>query len=146
MRAGSMRRAKRGRTVLDEDNAFIALSIAAMDASGHVSAEEAARAHDILWSTRRFRQRSGDAVGRRIATVQTLIEKHGAQAIIHAAARAIPKRLRSTVYAVAADIVLVDGRLERLERRFLTGLADDLGLDPNRAKNILDVVRLKNSA
>ena len=32
---------------LDADDAFIALLIAAMDASGHVSAEEAARAHTI---------------------------------------------------------------------------------------------------
>jgi hypothetical protein len=32
-------------SVLDADDAFIALLIAAMDASGHVSAEEAARAH-----------------------------------------------------------------------------------------------------
>ncbi len=51
---------------LDADDAFIALLIAAMDASGHVSAEEAARAHNIIWSMRRFRHRSGDTVGRKI--------------------------------------------------------------------------------
>ena len=44
---------------VDADDAFIALLIAAMDASGHVSAEEAARAHNIIWSMRRFRHRSG---------------------------------------------------------------------------------------
>jgi hypothetical protein len=31
-----------------------------MDASGHVSAEEATHAHNIIWSTRRFRRRDGD--------------------------------------------------------------------------------------
>jgi Tellurite resistance protein TerB len=103
---------------LDADDAFIALLIAAMDASGHVSAEEAARAHNIIWSMRRFRHRSGDAVGRRIERMRTLVEKRSASPVIEAAARQIPTRLRRAAFAVAADLVLVDGRMERLERRF----------------------------
>jgi len=56
---------------LDADDAFIALLIGAMDASGHVSAEEAARAHDIIWSMRRFRHRSGETVGRKIERMRS---------------------------------------------------------------------------
>jgi len=131
---------------LDADDAFIALLIAAMDASGHVSAEEAARAHNIIWSMRRFRHRSGDTVGRKIERMRTLVEKHGASPVIEAAARQIPTRLRAAAFAVAADLVLVDGRMERLEGRFLRQLAVDLGLERHTAKSILDVMRLKNSA
>ena len=131
---------------LDADDAFIALLIAAMDASGHVSAEEAARAHNTIWSMRRFRHRSGDAVGRKIERMRTLVEKRGASPVIEAAARHIPKRLRGAAFAVAADLVLVDGRMERLEGRFLRELAADLGLERHTAKSILDVMRLKNSA
>ncbi len=47
---------------------------------------------------------------------------------------------------MAADLVLVDGRMERLEARFLRQLAVDLGLDLHATKSILDVMRLKNSA
>jgi tellurite resistance protein len=131
---------------LDADDSFIALLIAAMDASGHVSAEEAARAHNIIWSMRRFRHRSGDTVGRKIERMRTMVEKHGASPVIEAAARHIPKRLRGAAFAVAADLVLVDGRMERLEGRFLRELAADLGLERHTAKSILDVMRLKNSA
>jgi tellurite resistance protein len=131
---------------LDADDAFIALLIAAMDASGHVSAAEAARAHNIIWSMRRFRHRSGDTVGRKIERMRTLVEKRGASSVIEAAARKIPTRLRRAALAVAADLVLVDGRMERLEGRFLRQLAADLGLDRQTAKNILDVMRTKNSA
>jgi len=131
---------------LDADDAFIALLIAAMDASGHVSAEEAARAHNIIWSMRRFRHRSGDTVGRKIERMRTLVEKHGASPVIEAAARQIPTRLRAAAFAVAADLVLVDGRMERLEGRFLRQLAVDLGLERHTAKSILDVMRLKNGA
>lgn len=61
---------------LDADAAFLAVVIGAMDASGHVSATEAARAHDILWATRRFRHRDGDEVGLEIERTKTLIEQH----------------------------------------------------------------------
>ena len=131
---------------LDADDAFIALLIAAMDASGHVAAEEAARAHNIIWSMRRFRHRSGDTVGRKIERMRTLVEQHGASPVIESAARHIPRRLRGAAFAVAADLVLVDGRMERLEGRFLKQLAVDLGLERDAAKSILNVMRLKNSA
>jgi hypothetical protein len=60
--------------------------------------------------------------------------------------RKIPTRLRGAAFALAADLVLVDGRMERLEGRFLRQLAADLGLDRETAKDILDVMRVKNSA
>ena len=119
----------RGKGTLDAADAFIALLIAAMDASGHVSAEEAARAHNIIWSMRRFRHRSGETVGRKIERMRTLVETDGASSVIGAAARQMPTRLRQSAFAVAADLVLVDGRMERLEGRFLRGLAVDLSRD-----------------
>ena len=130
---------------LDADDALIALLIGAMDASGHVSAAEAARAHNIIWSTRRFRRRDGDDVGRRIGRTKTLIERQGASRVIEAGARTIPPRLRPAAFAVAADLVLVDGRMEPAEARFLRQLASDLGLRREVAKNILAVMRIKNS-
>ena len=142
----SLHRRSRPAALRDADDGFIAVLIAAMDASGHVSPEEAARAHHIIWSMRRFRHRSGEAVGRRIQRVRTLIETQGAASVIDAAARRIPVRLRGAAFALAADIVLVDGRLEQLERRFLRKLVADLGITGKSAKRIVDVIRVKNSA
>jgi len=131
----------RRKTTLDADDAFIALLIAAMDASGHVSVAEAARAHNIIWSMRRFRHRSGETVGRKIERMRTLVETDGASSVIDAAARRIPARLRPSAFALAADLVLVDGRMEG---RFLRGLATALGLDRQEATTIPDVMRVKN--
>jgi tellurite resistance protein len=128
------------------DDAFIALLIAAMDASGHVSSEEAARAQNVIWSMRRFRDRSGEAVGRRIERMRKLVADHGASAVIEATARKIPARHRGAAFAVAADLVLVDGRMERLEGQFLRQLSRVLGLHRTAASDILKVIRLKNSA
>jgi tellurite resistance protein len=110
-----------------------------------VSAAEAARAHNIIWSTRRFRRRNGNEVGRRIERARTLIEQHGVAPVIEAGARKIPRRLRPAAFAVAADLVLVDGKMERAEARFLRRLASDLGLPTAEAESILDVLQIKNS-
>jgi tellurite resistance protein len=141
--AGRVRRARRP---LDSDDAFIALLIAAMEASGHVSAEEAARAHNIIWSMRRFRHRSGERVGRAIARMKALVTSEGASAVLDAAARTIPRRLRPAALAIAADLVLVDGRMERSEARFLRTLAGALGLNIDTTESVLRVIRIKNSA
>ncbi len=129
---------------LGTDETFLALLIGAMEASGHVSAEEAARTHNIIWSMRRFRHKPGEIVGREIEEMRTLVGRYGAPAIVAAAARAIPARLRPTAFAIAADLVLVDGKIERLERRFLDRLGTDLRLDRDVARRILDVMVLKN--
>ena len=133
-------------SALDADDVFIALLIAAMDASGHVSAEEAARAHNIIWSTRRFRHRSGERVGRKIERMKSLIETHGASAVLETSVRQIPARQRPAAFAIAADLTLADGRMERSEARFLRGLAAELKLKKDVADDILRVIRIKNSA
>lgn len=134
----------RGAKKLDADEAFLALLIAAMDASGHASAAEAARAHNIIWSMGRFRRRSGETVGRKIDRARQLVEEHGASSVIAASARTIPAKLRTSAFAVAADLVLVDGRMDRREGRFLEQLAGWLGLDRETARGILNVMRMKN--
>lgn len=133
------------RVALDADDALLALVVAAMNANAHVSPEEGARAQHIIMSTRRFRRRSGEEIGRRLDRVRTLLETHGAAPVVQAAGRAIGARLGPSAYAVAADVVLVDGRLESAERRFLTALARALEVDPATARAILDVIRTKNA-
>lgn len=128
------------------DDALIGLLIGAMNANEHVAADEAARAHHIIWSMRRFRRKSGDTVGRTIDRMKTLIEEHGPWPVIETALRRVPARLRPAAFAVATDLVLVDGKMERLERQFLNRLARALGLDRNAAERIVAVMLVKNSA
>jgi len=133
-----------GRLTLDE--ALLAFLIAAMNANGHVTAEEAARAHNLIWSMRRFRRKSGETVGRGIERMRTLVEERGAWPVLEAGARGIPSRLRPAAFAVAADLVVADGRIDPSERRFLDRLAADLRLDRKTAGQIRDVMIVKNSA
>jgi tellurite resistance protein len=140
------RAARRSVPALTLDEAFIALFIGAMDANSHVSPREAARAHHIIWSMKRFRRKSGDTVGRLIENTKGLVEQHGATAIIEAASRAIPTRFRSAAFALSTDLVLADGKIEPAERQFLHRLAESLGLDRMRRDVVLNAMLIKNSA
>ena len=136
------RSARRGPLSLDE--ALIALFIAGMNANGHVAPDEAARAHHLIWSTRRFRRKSGETVDRLIEDMRDFVATSDARVVLERAAKAIPARGRPSAFAVLVDLLLADGKLERKERRFLRELGSDLKLKPHTVQQILDVITLKN--
>jgi uncharacterized tellurite resistance protein B-like protein len=131
---------------LTVDEAFIALFIGAMEANQHVSREEAERAHHIIWSMKRYRHKSGETVDRLIDVMRRVVETRGASATVDIAARALPSRLRPAAFALSADLVLADGKIERAERRFLGQLAEAFGLDPQSRDRLIEAMLIKNSA
>lgn len=128
--------------VLDE--ALIALFIGAMDANGHVAREELARAHHLIWSTKQFRRRSGESVGRLIDRMKRLLEEQDAPAVLDAAARAIPAKLRPSAFAVVADLLLADGKIDARERRFLRRLAVNFNIRARVASQVIEAMLVKN--
>lgn len=131
--------------VLTLDQAIVAVLIGSMLANEHVSPEESERAHHLTWSMRRFRRRSGDTVGRLIARVREHVVAEGPTAVVQQATKVIPPSLRPSVLAVAADLVLADGSLQREERQFLGELARQLKIAPALSLQILKIVALKNA-
>jgi tellurite resistance protein len=136
-------RAKPGKE-LELDEALIALFIAAMDANGHVAREELARAHHLIWSTRRFRRKSGERVGRLIDRMKRLVEDQDTSAVIDRAATAVPAGLRRSAFAVVTDLLLADGKIDASERRFLQRLAATFRIPVGTATRVLEVMLLKN--
>jgi tellurite resistance protein len=129
---------------LDLDEALIALFIGAMNANDHVAREELARAHHLIWSTKRFRRKSGEAVGRLIDRMRRLLEEQDPAAVMEAAARAIPARLRPSAFAIVADLVLADGKIDAQERKFLHRLAVDFNIRTGVASHIIEAMLVKN--
>jgi hypothetical protein len=129
---------------LTVDESLIALFISAMDANGHVSPAELERAHHLIWSTRRFRQRDGDEVNRIIGEMRTLVESLGVERVLELAVKGIPARLREPAFAVLTDLLLVDGRLDIDERAFLRRVGSDLQIGSPSQRRIGEVLALKN--
>ncbi len=131
-------------TRLELDEALIALFIGAMNANDHVSREELARAHHLIWSTKQFRRKSGETVGRLIDRLKGLLEEQDAAAVMEAAARRIPARLRPSAFAVVADLLLADGKIDARERKFLQRLAVGFNLQARVASGVMEAMLLKN--
>ena len=126
------------------DEALMALFIGAMDANGHVAREELARAHHLIWSTRRFRRKSGETVGRLIDRMKRLLEEQDRSAVMEAAARAIPAKLRPSAFAIVADLLLADGKIDARERKFLQRLAIDFNIRARLASQVMAAMLVKN--
>jgi tellurite resistance protein len=141
-KGGSVRR--RAVRTLEPDEALIALFIGAMNANDHVAREELARAHHLIWSTRRFRRKSGETVGRLIDRMKRLLEERDVAAVMESAAKAIPAKLRGSAFALVADLLLADGKVDARERRFLQRLAVSLGIPARVATDVVDAMLLKN--
>jgi hypothetical protein len=135
---------KRGR--LSVDGAMIAVLIGAMDANAHVSREEAWRAHHIIWSMRRFRNRPGEDVDRQIDAVRARMVKYGKDIVLLEAVRTLPARLRPSAFALAVDLLLADARLEPVEKRFVKQLAVKLNIQPGLANDLVRAMVIKNTA
>lgn len=137
-------RARARARTLGLDEALIALFIGAMNANDHVAREELARAHHLIWSTKHFRRKSGETVGRLIDRVKRILEDEDPAAVMAAAARVIPAKLRPPAFAVVADLLLADGKIDARERRFLQRLAADFDMRAAAATHIVDAMLTKN--
>jgi tellurite resistance protein len=129
---------------LELDEALIALFIGAMDANDHVTPEELARAHHLIWSTKHFRRKSGETVGRLIERMKRLVEDQAPAGVMEAAARGIPAKLRPSAFAVVADLLLADGKIDARERKFLHRLAADLNIRARVASQAVEAMLVKN--
>ena len=72
------------------------------------------------------------------------VEESDARVVVTRAANGIPARVRSSAFAVLVDLMLVDGKLEGKERRFLRELGSHLKRKPESVEQILDVLVVKN--
>lgn len=129
---------------LSLEEAFVLVLLAAVSADGHVSADESAEVFRTFrgmglyrgWSTERLQAIVGQAMER--------IEYHGVAPMVARAARRLPRDLRETAFANAADLVLSDRRVAGHERHLLDELQVVLELAEERAAVILEVLRVKN--
>jgi tellurite resistance protein len=126
------------------DQALVTLFIGAMEANDRTTADEAERAQHLIWSTRRFRTRSGDAVGKLIEETRRLVAAGDSGTLMERAAKAIPRGLRRPAFAVLADVLLADGRLDRRERTFLQRIGTTMALRPDQVRGILETIQVKN--
>jgi hypothetical protein len=129
---------------LSLQEAYAAVLVAAISADGRFGVEEANRLNNVLSTSRLFEDsaRVGDVTV--VERALNLLSDQGLAPVLAACGARIPPPLRKTVFAVATDLVLADGRIEEREKAFVDQLQAALQVDDATALKIVEVLLIKN--
>jgi hypothetical protein len=120
------------------------LLVAAIAVDGTVTTSEAVRIGDVLGTCHLLRQAGNGSTQAIAHRAIVLLTEYGLPAILTGCARVIPSDLRPTVFALATDLALADGRMSDRERAFIDELQIVLGIDDATTAKIVDVLLIKN--
>ena len=131
---------------LSVPEAYAAVLVAAISADGRFGVAEAERLNAVLSNSQLFESavRAGDVTV--VERALNLLTDRGLGPVLAASAASIPPDLRASVFAVATDLVLADGRIEGREKSFIDQLQAALQLDDATALKIVEVLLIKNRA
>jgi hypothetical protein len=76
--------------------------------------------------------------------MKKLLEEQEPAAVMEAAAVGIPPKLRPSAFAVVADLLLADGKIDARERNFLRRLAADFNIRARVANHVIEAMLVKN--
>ena len=129
---------------LSSSDAVVAVLVGGVAVDGVLKTEEARRLQDALSSTRWLLGTGVDRPADLTKRALDLIGEHGLAAVLDACGKAIPAELRATTFALATDLVLVDGRLSGRESGFIDRVQRALQIDNDLARRIVEVLVIKN--
>lgn len=129
---------------LNKEEAFAAVSLAAIAADGEITADEARGLITSLLRMKLFSNYNDKNMSAMFNKLSGIIKREGVEALVTSSKEALPADLRETAFAVAADLTLADGLLAKGEKDILTKIQESLGVPEDKAVNIIEVMLIKN--
>lgn len=126
--------------------AAIAVLVSAVAADGTLAPAEAGRLNAILSTMRLYRQVPPEHLQRLIDNATALAARVPLEALLGACAGVIPADIRSSIFALAVELVFVDGTIDEREKQFVDALQASLAVDDATAMKIVEVVDIKTRA
>jgi hypothetical protein len=135
-----------GAMKLSLPEAYAAVLVAAISADGRFGVEEANRLNNVLSTSRLFEGavQAGDVTV--VERALNLLSDRGLAPVLTACRASIPADLHASIFAVATDLVLADGRVDGPEKAFIDQLQAALQVDDATALKIVEVLLIKNRA
>jgi hypothetical protein len=131
-------------TPVTVQEAIASLLVAAVTIDGEVNTDEAVRIGGVLSTSHLLRQPGDGAMDALANRAIALLTEHGLPAILTGCAKLIPSDLRPTVFALATDLALADGRIGDREKTFIDELQAVFQIDEATAVKIVEVLLIKN--
>jgi tellurite resistance protein len=124
--------------------AFAGIALAAVASDGFLSEEEAQIIPFTLTRMKLYDGYSDNDMRRLFDKLLAQLQREGVEALFTSAKEALSPELRETAFAIAADLVLVDGVITPEERSFLDDLYDILEISESVATQVIEVMAIKN--
>jgi hypothetical protein len=128
----------------DAAEAFAGIALAAVASDGFLSEEEAQIIPFTLARMKLYDGYSDNDMRRLFDKLLAQLQREGVEALFTSAKDALSLELRETAFAIAADLVLVDGVITSEERSFLDDLYDILEISESVATQVIEVMAIKN--
>ena len=126
--------------------ATVTILVSAVAADGVLAQQEADRLDALLPSLRLFQQTSPGHVRDLTETALGLLGSHGPEVLLPACAELIPEDLRAPLFALAVELVIVDGDVGGGEMQFVDALKAALAIEDDVAAAVIDVLVMKSRA
>lgn len=131
---------RRASAELDLPTAMMIPIVGAMLADGRVDEEELFQIDAICAFSPIFERNSSYENELLIIRSTRLIEDYGLQKMCERAAALLSAELRETTFVYAVKVVLSDGEYGQLEREVIVNIRDWLGVTPERAEMMVEVI------
>ena len=126
--------------------ATVTILVSAVAADGVLAQQEADRLDALLPSLRLFQQTSPGHVRDLTESALGLLGSHGPEVLLPACAELIPEDLRAPLFALAVELVIVDGDVGGGEMQFVDALKAALAIEDDVAAAVIDVLVMKSRA
>ncbi|MBD2579989.1 tellurite resistance TerB family protein [Oscillatoria sp. FACHB-1406] len=125
---------------------FGAIMLLAIAADGRLSQDEMALLNTTLGRMKLFQSYPWEVMGRMFENLSEILHQKGPQALFGAAMATLPHELYDTAFAIATDLVLVDGEVTPEEEHLLNSLCRALDLPDDLVQSTIAVMLIKNKA
>jgi uncharacterized tellurite resistance protein B-like protein len=120
--------------------------VAAAAADGELSPLEGDRLNALLSSMHLYRSVPAEHLQHLLEHAINSVARSGGESLLPACAAVVPPELRASIFALAAELVFVDGRVAEGEKRFVDALQMALAVDDETALKTVEVLLIKNRA
>lgn len=122
------------------------IALAAVAADGVITQDEINGLAVSLGRTRAFKSTNPRQINAAFEKVAKVAKDKGVPDLLKLCSESIPKELRPTAFAIAADLVFADGDVSGQERKYLEQIQHTLGVPDDIALKVVEVMAIKNKA
>lgn len=131
-------------TAFTPQEAYAGILLGASACDGHIADEEVRGLVTALVRMKLYQRYTGRQYSQTLDKLHGVLKKKGVDELIDQCVQTLPEQLAKTAFANACNIVLADGVVEPDEKAFVDKLRAKLKIEGKVAKEIAEVMIIKN--